>query len=164
MKKKTAYIGLFLSLALILSYLETLIPIHFGIFGVKLGLTNVVVVLMLYLIGAKEAFGISMIRIIMVTFLFGNAFSMIYSFAGGILSFIVMYFLKKTKKFHCVSVSVAGGMMHNIGQLIVAAIVVETYSIFYYIPVLIVAGVITGFLIGVVSQELIFRLEKMIRF
>ncbi len=164
MKRKIAYMGLFLALALICSYVESLIPIHFGIPGVKLGLTNIVVVLSLYCIGAKEAFTISTVRILLVGFLFGNVFSMVYSFAGALLSFITMYLLKKTKWLKCISISTAGGIAHNIGQLIVAAIVVETYSIFYYIPVLLIAGTITGIVIGVVSQELILRIGKNVRF
>ena len=161
--KKVAFLGVFLALALILSYVESLIPFYFGIPGVKLGLTNLIVVVMLYLSGTKEAFGISMMRIILAGFLFGNLFSILYSAAGGILSFLVMYLLNKTKKFHVVSVSVAGGVSHNIGQLIMAAFVVETYNIFYYMPVLILAGVLTGFLIGILGQEFIFRFQKFFR-
>lgn len=163
MKKKTAYFGLFVALALICSYVETLIPINFGIPGVKLGLANIVVVLMLYLIGAKEALIVSVIRIVLVGFLFGNPFSIVYSLAGGVLSFLVMFALKKSKRLHVLSVSIAGGLSHNVGQIAVAAAVVSNYHILYYIPVLLVAGAITGLLIGILSQELILRLEKVIR-
>lgn len=163
MKKKTAYFGLFVALALICSYVETLIPINFGIPGVKLGLANIVVVLMLYLIGAREALIVSVIRIVLVGFLFGNPFSIVYSLAGGVLSFLVMFALKKSKRLHVLSVSIAGGLSHNVGQIAVAAAVVSNYHILYYIPVLLVAGAITGLLIGILSQELILRLEKVIR-
>lgn len=156
--------GLFLALALICSYVETLIPFHFGIPGVKLGLTNIVVVLCLYCIGTKEAFGISVLRILLSGFLFGNVFSILYSFAGGVLSFAVMLLLKKTDRLKCISVSTAGGISHNIGQLFLAAVIVENFSIFYYIPVLLIAGALTGLLIGVVAQELILRIGKQIRF
>ena len=161
--KKVAFLGVFLALALILSYVESLIPFHFGIPGVKLGLTNLIVVVMLYLCGTKEAFGISMLRIILAGFLFGNMFSILYSAAGGLLSFLVMYLLKRTKKLHVVSVSVAGGVSHNVGQLLIAAFVVESYNIFYYMPVLILAGVLTGFLIGILGQEFILRFQKFFR-
>ena len=161
--KKVAFLGVFLALALILSYVESLIPFYFGIPGVKLGLTNLIVVVMLYLCGTKEAFGISMLRIILAGFLFGNMFSILYSAAGGLLSFLVMYFLKRTKKLHVVSVSVAGGVSHNVGQLLIAAFVVESYNIFYYMPVLILAGVLTGFLIGILGQEFILRFQKFFR-
>ncbi len=157
--KKVAYLGVFLALALILSYVESLIPFYFGIPGVKLGLTNLVVVVMLYCTGTKEAFGISMMRIVLAGFLFGNMFSILYSLAGGILSFLIMYLLKKIGKLNVVSVSVAGGISHNIGQLVVAAVVVETYNIFYYMPVLMIAGVLTGFLIGILGQEFIRRFQ-----
>lgn len=163
-KNKVAYLGVFMALALILSYVESLIPFYFGIPGVKLGLTNLVVVMMLYSIGTKEAFAVSMLRIVLAGFLFGNLFSILYSLAGGILSFLVMYLMKKTNLFHVVSVSVTGGITHNIGQLVVAALVVNTFNIMYYGPILLIAGVLTGFLIGIVAQEIIIRLEKIIKF
>lgn len=162
MKKKTAYLGLFLALALICSYIESLIPFYFGIPGVKLGLTNLVVVMMLYCIGAKEALLISMMRIVLAGFMFGNMFSILYSLAGGILSFLIMYLLKRYTRLRIISVSAAGGVSHNIGQLIVAALVVENYNIFYYAAVLVIAGIITGIVIGIIAQEVILRLHPWI--
>ncbi len=162
--RKIAYLGVFLALALILSYVESLIPFYFGIPGAKLGLTNLIVVVMLYCTGTKEAFGVSVTRILLAGFLFGNLFSILYSLAGGIFSFLVMMLLKKTGKFHVVSVSVAGGISHNIGQLAAAAFVVKTYDIFYYMPFLLVAGVATGFVIGILAQEFILRFEKQFHF
>lgn len=160
MRRNTAYLGMYLALALICSYVESLIPFYFGVPGVKLGLTNIVVVLLLYTIGAKEAFGISVMRILLAGFLFGNPFSILYSLSGGILSFLVMYLLKKTEKLKVITVSVAGGLMHNMGQLLVAALVVENYHVLYYLPVLLIAGFVTGFLIGILSQEIIIRIGK----
>lgn len=162
--RKIAYLGVFFALALILSYVESLIPFYFGIPGVKLGLTNLIVVVMLYCTGTKEAFGVSVARILLAGFLFGNLFSILYSLAGGVLSFIVMCLLKKTGRFHVISVSVTGGISHNIGQLIAAAFVVETYDIFYYMPFLLIAGVATGFVIGMLAQEFILRFEKQFHF
>ena len=162
--RKIAYLGVFLALALILSYVESLIPFYFGIPGVKLGLTNLIVVVMLYCTGTKEAFGVSVARILLAGFLFGNLFSILYSLAGGVLSFIVMCLLKKTGRFHVISVSVTGGISHNIGQLIAAAFVVETYDIFYYMPFLLIAGVATGFVIGMLAQEFNLRFEKQFHF
>ncbi len=159
MKRKTAYLGMFLALALICSYIESLIPFHFGVPGIKLGLANVIVVVMLYGMGAREALLLSILRILLAGFLFGNPFSIIYSLSGGILSYFVMLLLKNTQKFHVISVSTAGGIFHNLGQLLVASAVVENYHLFYYAPVLLVSGFITGFLIGNVAQELIFRLK-----
>ena len=158
MKNKIAYRGVFLALALVCSYVESLIPISFGIPGVKLGLTNIVVILMLYTIGAKDAILISVLRIILAGFMFGNAFSIIYSLAGGILSFVVMLLLKNTGKLKILSISTAGGISHNVGQLIVAALVVENYNILFYVPVLIIAGIITGFLIGLLAGEIVLRI------
>lgn len=157
--KKTAYLGVFLAVALICSYIESLIPFSFGIPGIKLGLANLVVVLMLYLAGSRDAFSISVLRILLVGILFGNIFSILYSFSGGILSFVVMVLLKKTERLSCVSVSVAGGISHNIGQILMAALIVNNFHIMFYIPVLLIAGLVTGLLIGILSQEIIVRLE-----
>ena len=162
--RKIAYLGVFLALALILSYVESLIPFYFGIPGVKLGLTNLIVVVMLYCTGTKEAFGVSVARILLAGFLFGNLFSILYSLAGGVLSFLVMCLLTNTGRFHVISVSVTGGISHNLGQLIAAAFVVETYDIFYYMPFLLIAGVATGFVIGMLAQEFILRFEKQFHF
>ena len=162
--RKTAYLGVFLSLALVCSYVEALIPFSFGVPGIKLGLANIVVVLLLYCVGAKEAIAVSVLRMILAGFLFGNAFSIVYSLAGGLLSFLVMLLLKKTNLLNCVSISVAGGISHNIGQLIAAAWIVENYNVFFYAPVLMIAGILTGFLIGILSQEIILRIGKRINF
>ena len=149
--RKTAFMGVFLALAMICSYIEMLIPFDFGIPGVKLGLTNIVVVLMLYSIGTKEAFCVSVIRIFLV--------GILYSLGGGILSFLVMALLKKGNHLGCISVSVAGGIAHNIGQILIAALVVSSHYVLYYSPVLLIAGLLTGFLIGLLAQELIVRLR-----
>lgn len=160
---KTAYLGVFLAAAMICSYVETLIPFHFGIPGVKLGLTNIVVIMMLYLTGAREAFLVSMVRILLTGLLFGNVFSIIYSLSGGILSFLVMFLLKKTDRLGCVSVSTAGGISHNLGQILAASLLIYDFHIMFYIPVLLIAGLITGLLIGLLGQELILRLDGPIK-
>lgn len=160
LRNKVAYLGVFLAVALICSYIESLIPFYFGVPGVKLGLTNIVVVLMLYNTGAKEAFLVSMLRIVLAGFMFGNMFSILYSLAGGILSFLMMYLLKKTGKLGVLPISITGGLFHNVGQLFVAALVVENFYIFYYLPVLLIAGAVTGLLIGIAAQEVILRLGK----
>ena len=164
MKNKIAYWGVFLALALVCSYVEALIPISFGIPGVKLGLTNIVVILMMYSVGEKDALLVSVLRIILAGFLFGNAFSIIYSLAGGILSFLTMYLMKKTNKFKCITVSIVGGIFHNIGQILVATQIVKNYNILFYIPVLLVSGTITGLVIGILSQELIIRIGNRFKF
>lgn len=159
MKNKVAYFGVFTAFALILSYVEMLIPIQFGIPGIKLGLANLMIVIMLYKRNAKEAMMLSVVRIVLAGFMFSNLFSIIYSLAGGTLSLIVMALLKKRKSFSVMGVSIAGGVSHNIGQLLVAMAVVETYRVGYYFPVLLIAGVLTGALIGVVSNEVLKRLR-----
>lgn len=158
--KKTAYLGLFLALALACSYVESLIPFYFGIPGVKLGLTNIVVILMLYYMGTKYALLVSAARIVLAGLLFGNMFSILYSLAGGLLSLFCMAVLKKTGKFKIISISAAGGITHNFGQIMVAAAVVENRNLFYYYPVLLLAGVVTGVLIGIAAQEILLRLPE----
>ena len=160
--KKTAQLGVYIALAMILSYVESLIPFSFGVPGIKLGLTNVVTVIMMYTYGIPGALGVAVLRAVLSGFMFGNAFSIIYSVAGCVLSFIFMYILKKTNHFAIISVSAAGGVMHNVGQLIVAANVVKTYSVIYYAPVLIIAGVFTGIIIGIVSDEIVKRIGNRI--
>lgn len=161
MKKKVAYLGVLTALALIFSYIETLIPIHFGIPGVKLGFANLIIVIALYKMGIKEAYTLSIVRVILAGFVFGNLFSILYSLAGGLLSLTMMAVLKKTEKYSVFGVSMAGGVFHNIGQLIMAAIVLESFSIAYYFPILLVSGVVTGLLIGLVSNEMLKRLKKL---
>ena len=163
MKRNVAFLGVFLALALILSYVETLIPIHFGVPGMKLGLANLVIVIILFCIGPKEAYLVSAIRVVLAGFLFGNLASILYGLAGAMLSLTVMLLLKRMTSLKPVTVSAFGGVTHNIGQLIVAALAVSTYNIFYYLPVLLIAGLITGVIIGIIAQELILRLRKVIQ-
>ena len=163
MKNRVAYFGVFTALALMFSYIETMIPIQFGVPGIKLGLANIMIVIMLYKSSAKEALLLSIVRIMLSGFLFGNLSSILYSIAGGVLSLEIMTLLKKQGGFSVIGVSVAGGVSHNVGQLIVAMLVVETYQVGYYFPVLLVAGVLTGLGIGVASQEVLKRIRN-IRF
>ena len=157
-KKLVPMLGSFLALALILSYIESLIPFYFGVPGMKLGLCNCLVLVLLYRLSAKEALLLNVGRILLSGFLFGNAFSIIYSLAGGVLSWAVMVLLKKVNRFSLTPISIAGGFSHNIGQLFVAAVVVENYNIFFYAPVLMLAGIITGAVIGVIAKEVLRRL------
>lgn len=160
MTKKVAYGGVFLALALVASYLETLIPIHLGIPGVKLGLANGVIMVLLYVADVKETYAISLARILLAGFMFGNLMMILYSLAGGMLSLTVMVILKKFGGFSAVGVSVAGGVAHNIGQLLVAALVLETGKMFFYLPVLLVSGTFAGVLIGILSGEIVKRIPK----
>ena len=158
MKSKVAYFGVFTALALIFSYVETLIPINFGIPGVKLGLANLIIVIALYKMRLREVYLLSIVRVLLSGFIFGNYFSIIYSLAGGLLSLTVMAVFKRKDGFSIMGISIAGGVFHNVGQLIVAMLVVETFSVAYYVPVLLIAGMIPGLLIGIVSNEMLKRL------
>lgn len=160
MAKHVAKIGIFVALAMVFSYIEVLIPFNFGIPGVKLGIANIVVVTALYQLKAKEVFMISLVRIFLMGVLFGNGVSLIYSLAGGILSLSVMLICKKTNLFSVIGVSVAGGVSHNIGQILAAAFVIHNSSIFYYLVVLGIAGIVTGLLIGFLSEHIISAMKQ----
>ena len=160
MKNKVAVFGVFTSLALILSYVELLIPINFGIPGMKLGLANLLVVILLYKGCPRDALLLSVIRILLSGLIFGNMFSIFYSLGGGLLSLAVMVFLKKTGQFTVAGISIGGGASHNVGQLLVAMFAVQTYQVGYYLPVLLIAGVITGAVIGILSAEVLKRTQS----
>ena len=128
-KNRIAYFGVFTALALIFSYVETLIPVSFGIQGVKLGLANLIIVIALYKMRLKEVYLLSVTRILLSGFLFGNYFSILYSLAGGLLSLTVMALLKKREGYTVIGISAAGGVFHNVGQLLVAMAVVESFDI-----------------------------------
>lgn len=158
MNRKYAFLGLFSALAIILSYVESLFPVFIGVPGVKLGLANLAVLFILEQYSWREALSVSGIRIIVTGFLFGNMFSILYSLAGALFSLTVMTFLKKKTEASLYAVSMAGGIAHNIGQILVAMAVVENLSLIYYVPVLLIFGMITGFLIGLLTHELLKRL------
>ncbi|WP_027400375.1 Gx transporter family protein [Anaerovorax odorimutans] len=157
--KKIAISSVLIALAIIFSYVEVLIPFNFGIPGMKLGIPNIVVILALYTISASSALEINCIRIILVSAMFGSFSMAIYSFAGGFLSFGVMYFLKRTNKFSIIGVSMAGGAFHNIGQLLMAAAIVENIKMLYSLPLLMIIGMITGIIIGIISHKIIKNFE-----
>ena len=158
-QKKIAYMGLFAAIAIIFGYVESLIPFFAGIPGIKLGLANLAVLFILEKYTWKEAALVSMVRIFVIGFMFGNMFSILYSMAGAALSLTVMTFMKKKSGFSLLGISVAGGVSHNIGQLIVATLIVENKSLLYYAPVLIISGVITGVLIGILTGEVTKRIH-----
>ncbi|MDO4743429.1 MAG: Gx transporter family protein [bacterium] len=160
MSKKITFIGCVLAFAVILGYIEFLLPISIGIPGVKLGLANTAFVFLLYKIGFKEAFAVNTARIILTCLLFGNILSAFYSICGGILSMLTMLLFKKLKFFGCTGISVIGGIFHNIGQLLAAKLILQTNAVFFYTPVLIISGVVTGFLIGIISVILIKKLRS----
>ena len=158
--KKIAYYGLCIALAFVLSYVESLFPTFIAVPGVKLGLTNLVVLIALVKIGKKDAFFINMIRILLVGLTFGTAFSLLYSFAGGILSFLVMMLFYGKNRFSVIGVSVAGGVAHNVGQILVAMVVLESNALLYYLPVLILSGTLAGVVVGILCGEVVKRLPN----
>ena len=157
--KQIAQYGLLVALAMVLSYVEALIPFSFAVPGVKLGLANIVVVFALYRLGTAEALGISVIRVLLMTFMFGNAFALFYSLSGAILSFAVMLLLLKTGRFSGVGVGIGGGVAHNIGQILCAMVLMETKQIVYYLPVLLISGTLAGIAIGVIAGVLTQRIK-----
>lgn len=183
--RRTTELGFLLSLALILSYVESLIPFSFGIPGIKLGLPNLIVLLLLYgglenygadtkeqagtrqarffTKGEREALLVNGLRVILSGFLFGNLSAILYGLAGAVFSFAAMYIGRRTRRFSIIGVSVLGGVLHNIGQLVVAMAVVETLAVFYYIPFLLAAGTVTGALLGLTARELLPYLHRIER-
>ena len=157
--KRVAYTAICVALAMVFSYVETLIPINFGIPGIKLGLANLAIVFALYALGLPLAALISLVRILLSALLFGNIASMLYSLAGGFLSIIVMALLKKIKGLSQVGVSIAGGVCHNIGQILMAWFMLGSFKIIYYLPVLIISGAVTGLVIGVLARKCLTLLK-----
>ena len=159
--KTTAFIGLFTALALILAYVEAILPPLFSaIPGIKMGLPNLIIVFLLYRRGPITAFVVSLLRILLVSILFGNVMALIYSLAGGVLSLVTMIVLRRLGFLSTVGVSVAGGVTHNIGQILAAMVLLETAELGYYLAVLTVTGTIAGVLIGIGGSLLINRVPK----
>ena len=157
--KRITLVALMAALALIFSYIEVLFPFNIGIPGVKLGIANLVIIVALYVLGPKYALTINVIRILLAGLLFNGLFGACYAMAGALVSFLVMYLLKKTDVFSVVGVSIAGGVSHNFGQILLAAIIVETPAIFTYFPVLIFSGIVSGAVIGIVATLIIKRIN-----
>lgn len=157
---KVSQMGLLIALAFVLSYLESLLPIQFGIPGVKLGLANIVVIIAIVQFDEKEAFFLTLAKAILVGVTFGSLYSMAYSMAGGILSTIVMVIMHRTGKFSVVGISEAGGAVHNIGQVLVAMIVLKSMDLKYYLGFLVICGLITGFIIGITAKSILCHIRK----
>ncbi len=164
-KKRTLYVAFgaaFTALSMILSYLDSLIPLIPRIPGIKLGLANLVTVFALFSFGVPEAFIITIARVLLTGFTFTGMPAMLYSLSGAVLSLAAMCALKKTGRFSVIGISMAGGVFHNLGQLLVSCLLVSDMRLFAYYPILAVAGTITGILIGVISDQLIRRLKNVV--
>lgn len=159
--EKVALLGVLTSVALVLSYLESILPpIWAAVPGIKVGLPNVVIIFLLYRYGAKEAAIVSFIRIFIVSLLFGNVMSMAYSFAGAFLSIVLMAICKKIKVFSTVGTSIVGGVAHNAGQILVAIFLFDTVQIGYYMIILAITGTIAGVFVGIAGALLLKKLNK----
>mgnify|MGYP004475242385 CR=1 FL=1 len=158
--RKIAFLGLSVTLAMILSFVESQIPVFTTIPGMKVGLPNLVMVFLLYRAGWKETVIVSLIRAFLAALLFGNLQSLIFSISGAVLSLTGMILLKKTGLFSPIAVSVTGGVLHNVGQIIAACLWTSTVQIAYYLPALLVSGVCAGIAIGLIAGFLLKRLEN----
>ena len=147
--RRLAFGAMFTALAIIFSYVEFLIPLPVPVPGIKLGLANLVIIIAIYRMGFKYAFTINCVRIIASGLLFSGVFGMLYSFAGGILSLVV--------------ISMAGGVMHNLGQLLTACLIVSNIKLMSYFAVLLFSGLISGILIGILAYHIEKRLPQYIR-
>ena len=156
--RRVALRGVLVSAAMVLSWVEAQIPAFFAVPGMKLGLTNAVVLTALYLLSSRDAVVINLVRILLVGFTFGSVSAMLYSLAGGLLSGAVMIMLRKTGRFGPVGVSVAGGVSHNVGQILVAMAVLGSHYVLYYLPFLWLSGLAAGTLIGILCGFLLRRL------
>lgn len=148
MSKRVARYALLTALAMALSWLESLVPLSMAAPGMKLGLTNIVVVFALYRMSLRDAAALSLVRVLLVSMTFGNAYSFAYSLAGAVLSLAVMAVLKRTEKFSILGVSIAGGVGHNLGQIAVAMAVLGTARLAWYLPALLVSGTLAGAAVG----------------
>ena len=157
--KKLVTLAVTISVAMILSFVESRIPAFVAIPGVKVGLANIAVIFALYKMGWREAIVVSVIRVLLVALLFGSVVSLAYSIAGAVISLSLMILLKKLGIFTEVAVSVVGGITHNIGQILIAFLLLETSVVFYYLPFLLVSGVIAGIAVGIASALLIKRIK-----
>lgn len=158
--RRIAVSAMFAALALIFSYIEAILPLSTGIPGVKLGIANLVVILALYNMNFRYAMGINVIRILVAGLLFNGLFGALYSLAGGVVSLTVMWLLKRTGLFSMTGVSMAGGVAHNMGQLLVASALVSNLKMFVYLPVLMFSGIAAGILIGITASVVNERVPK----
>lgn len=164
--KKIALVGLTASLALLLSYVEFLLPpIFAAVPGIKVGLPNVLIIYLLYCMGVKYAASVSFVRVTVSSLLFGTPLSFVYSISGAVLSITAMALIKKSGRFSSVGVSVVGGVTHNLGQVTVAALLLETPQLAYYMTVLTFTGTLSGVFIGLLGALLIKRVpaERFLR-
>ena len=159
--RRVAFLSLSISLAMILSFVESQIPALVAIPGIKVGLPNIVMVFLLYRVGWKETVTVSLIRIFLVSLLFGNVQTLTFSIAGALVSLAGMILLKKTDRFSCIAVSIVGGIAHNVGQILAACLWTSTAQVAWYLPVLFLSGTVSGGLIGLLAGIMVKRMDKL---
>lgn len=159
--KKIAFLGLCTAVALVLAYMESMLPPLFhAVPGIKIGLPNIIIVFVLYRFGLWEAAVVSFIRMLAISFMFGNLMALVYSLAGAFLSLLVMAVLKKMKFLSPVGVSVAGGVFHNVGQILAAMVLLGTAELGYYLIVLTITGTVSGIFVGLCGAIIMKRIPK----
>ena len=157
--KRLTTLSVCIAAAMILAFVESQIPAFIPIPGVKLGMANAATLFVIYRLGAKDAFTVSAMRVALSSLLFGNISSFLYAIAGALFSLGVMLLLKRCEKFSITAVSIAGGTAHNVAQILVAMLILQTDVVIYYLPALLISGIITGAAIGLISALLIKKLE-----
>lgn len=160
--RKIAYMGMFIAVAMVFSYVESLIPVNIAVPGVKLGLANLVTIVVMFKMDVRSAWMISLIRVVLSALLFGNLSIMVYSLVGAVLSLLVMTLCMKLKIFGLLGTSILGAVSHNAGQIIMAAILMKSGNIMLYIPVLCISGTIAGICIGLAGAVLVRNLPKLL--
>ena len=161
--KQLVTLSALIAVAMILSYIESMIPAFVAVPGVKMGLSNIATVFALYALGWPFAICVSIVRVVLSALLFGNVVSLIYSISGAALALLAMIVMKRLDRFSSIGVSVVGGVLHNAGQIIAACVVMKTAAVSVYLIPLIVTGTISGVLIGVVSGLLVERIKKILK-
>lgn len=162
--KKITFLSVLSALAIILSFVESLLPpIWSAVPGIKMGLPNIVIIFLLYKFSIKDAAIVSFIRLLIVVLLFGNFMTFLYSFAGAVLSLLVMWLLKHINKFSQIGVSIAGAISHNLAQVMVALLLLQTKEIGFYFPILAVSGTVAGIFVGL-SGIMLFKYTAKYKF
>ena len=156
--KRITYTGMFVAIAMVFSYLESMIPVNIAIPGIKLGLANMVTIVVMYRLRIADAWIVSLVRVVLSSLLFGNMAIMIYSMAGAVLSLLVMSICRKNDLFGLLGTSILGGVSHNAGQIVMAAFLMKSGNIMFYIPVLCISGTIAGVCIGLAGAVLVRKL------
>ena len=158
--RRIAICGMLLALMLVLGFVESQIPVAAGIPGIKLGLSNGVLIFAVYMLGVPTSFLLMTLKVLLSGFLFGSPSAMMYAFAGGVLSLTVMCVLSRMKGLSPIVVSMVGGLSHNVGQVTLAMIILHTPKLMYYMAILMVVGLVTGCATGVAANGIIRRFQK----